>query len=100
MSSESFSEKWDSPRSQCTAKQQYGNGKQCERIALPGKSKCAGHGSGGVRTAKGRAAIAAAHSEGLNDSRATRSIYRQAISELYQLAKIAGINWIGRPPKV
>ena len=84
---------------QCSTKQQYSNGLQCQRLALPGKTKCAVHGSGGVRTAAGRAAIAAARSKGLNDSRADRAFYQQSAFELYILARLVGISWIGRPPK-
>lgn len=84
---------------QCTAKQQYSNGQQCRREAMPGKSKCASHGSGGVRTAAGRAAIAAARSKGLGDTRENRLSYQKAAYELYMLAKLEGISWVGRPPK-
>lgn len=84
---------------QCTAKKQYSNGQQCQRQAMPGKTKCKSHGSGGVRTAQGRAAIAAARSKGLNDTRANRLSYQQTALELYMLAKLAGIKCLGRPPK-
>lgn len=83
----------------CTAKIQYSNGKRCERESLAGKTKCRSHGSGGVRTAAGRAAIAAAHSKGLGDTRARRIEYSQDLQLLYRLAKLAGITWIGRPPQ-
>lgn len=86
--------------SKCSAKQQYSNGQQCQREAIPGKTKCRSHGSGGVRSAAGRAAIAAARSKGMNDTRENRIAYQQAAFELYTLAKLVGINWIGRPPKI
>lgn len=83
----------------CTARQQYSNGQQCQRQAMPGKTKCKSHGSGGVKTAAGRAAIAAARSKGLGDTRANRIAYQMTVFELYMLTKQAGMDWIGRPPK-
>ena len=83
---------------QCTARQQYSNNRQCMREALVGRSKCASHGSGGVRTSAGRAAIAAARSKGLNESQATRRAYRIAIRQLYLLSGYLGLTWRGRPP--
>lgn len=83
----------------CTAQIQHSYGKPCQRESLAGKTKCAAHGSGGVRTAAGKAAIAAAHSKGLGDTRASRIEYSQGLQLLYRLAKLAGITWIGRPPK-
>ena len=82
---------------QCTARQQYSN-RQCIREALVGRSKCASHGSGGVRTSVGRAAIAAARSKGLNESQAARRAYRIAIRQLYLLSGYLGLTWRGRPP--
>ena len=84
---------------QCNAKIQWSGGKRCQREALPGKTKCRSHGSGGCRSAAGRTAIAAARSRGLNDTRANRVSYQMAVSELYLLARIAGLVWVGRPPK-
>ena len=66
---------------------------------MPGKSKCASHGSGGARTIEDRKAIARARARGMDDSRADRLAYRQESFELYMLAKLAGIAWVGRPPK-
>ena len=83
---------------QCTARQQYSNNRQCNREALVGRSKCTSHGSGGVRTSVGRAAIAAARSKGLNESQATRRAYRIAIRQLYLLSGYLGLTWRGRPP--
>ncbi len=83
---------------QCTAKQQYSNNRQCIRESLVGRSKCASHGSGGVRTSIGRAAIAAARSKGLDESQATRRAYRIAIRQLYLLSGYLGLTWRGRPP--
>ncbi len=77
---------------QCNAKIQYSNGQRCQREAMPGKSKCKSHGSGGVRTA--------AQSKGMGDTRADRLEYQQVALELYMLAKLVGITWIGRPPKI
>ena len=82
---------------QCTAKQQYAN-RQCMREALVGRDKCASHGSGGVRTAGGRSAIAAARSKGLNESQAARRAYRIAIRQLFLLSNCLGLTWRGRPP--
>jgi hypothetical protein len=84
---------------QCTAKQQYSNGRQCQREAMPGKTKCKAHGSGGVRTAAGRAACATAKCKGKNDTRANRLAYQQTVLELYTIAKLLDIPWIGRPPR-
>lgn len=84
---------------QCNASIQYSGGQRCYREAMPGKSKCRSHGSGGPRTIEGRKSIATARSKGMNDSRADRLAYRQESFELYTLAKLAGISWVGRPPK-
>ena len=83
---------------QCDAKAQYSGGKQCQREALSGRSKCAGHSSGGCRSAAGRAAIAAARSKGLGDTRAYRKAYQAAAREMFVLAQLAGITYIGRIP--
>ena len=67
---------------------------------MPGKSKCKSHGNGGARSPTARAAIAAARSKGLGDTRSVRLEYQQAVLELYMLARIAGLVWVGRPPKI
>lgn len=69
------------------------------RDAMPGKSKCKSHGSGGVRTAEGKKSIASSRSKGLGDTRANRLIYKKDVYKLYILAKLVGITWIGRPPQ-